>query len=293
MCRRHFSTAWAEAEPGYHRTVRRFLSLLLTLTSLQAAEPLRVLSYNVRYPNPGDGPDLWDTRKALFIESIREANPDIIGTQELFKLQGDHIVSALPEYTWFGTSRRGNSEDEHMGVFYKKGKLRLVESGQFWLSETPDVPGSESWGVTLPRMVTWGLFDQAGKQFYFLNTHFAHRREDEEARKKSAGVIAERVARLKKGIPVIVTGDFNAPAGGPVYDALLGATGLKDTRALAGKKEGPEGTFHGFRGKAGTNRIDWILVSPGWTVRRNVAITMQKDGRYPSDHFPVLAELER
>ncbi len=271
--------------------MRIYLTLLLALVPC-LGQSLRVMSYNVRYPSKGDGPDLWDLRKDLFIESIRKAKPDLIGTQELFKLQGDYLVEKLPEFAWFGTSRRGNSEDEHMGVFYRKSALRLKEQGQFWLSETPSEPGSQSWGMSLPRMVTWGLFEKNGKQFYLLNTHYAHRRQDEEARLKAAAVIVGKIKELRPGIPVMVTGDFNAPAGGAVHQAML-AAGLRDSRAIAGKKLGPEGTFHGFKGKAGEARIDWILVSPQWKVKLNETITFEEGGRYPSDHFPVLAEVER
>jgi len=270
----------------------RLLFLLLT-TAVAWGDPLRVMSYNVRFPSQGDGPDVWEQRRGLFIESIRRVKPDLIGTQELFKMQGDYLVQSLPEFAWFGRSRRGNEQDEHMGVFYRKDRLQLVEQGDFWLSETPDTPGSQSWNMSLPRMATWGLFEdrQTKQRFYFLNTHFAHRGEDEEARLKSAAVITARIKQLKPSIPVIVTGDFNAPAGGPVYKAML-ETGLQDTRSIAAKTEGPEGTFHGFKGNAGTRRIDWILVSPGWKVLSNVTDDFHQGERYPSDHFPVFADLE-
>jgi endonuclease/exonuclease/phosphatase family metal-dependent hydrolase len=256
------------------------------------AQSLRVMSFNVRYPSSGDGDDVWANRRDLLVDTVRKHNPDVMGTQELFKIQGDYIVEKLPGYAWFGTSRRGNDQDEFMGVFYRKDKLQLVEHGQFWLSETPDVVGSQSWGMSLPRMVTWGLFAlrDGGRRFYFFNTHFAHRREDEEARRNSATVIAARMLTLEKGVPLVLTGDFNAPAGGPVHQAML-STGLTDTRGK-GKDSGPEGTFHGFRGKPGTARIDWVLTSPGWTVRSNATVTDSREGRYPSDHFPVLVELD-
>lgn len=267
-------------------------TLFLLLIALSAsAQSLRVMSYNVRYPNPEDGADTWEKRRDLFIESIQRVDPDLIGTQELFKLQGDYIIEKLPKFTWFGTSRRGNSEDEHMGVFYRKDRLQLIEQGQFWLSETPDVPGSQSWNMSLPRMVTWGLFERKGKRFYLLNTHFAHRGQDQQARLNSAQVILERMKRLPAGVPVIVTGDFNAAAGGPVHAAML-AAGLKDTRDLARQKQGPEGTFHGFKGKPGKDRIDWILLSPGFRVRRNVTETFSRDQHWPSDHFPVFADMD-
>jgi endonuclease/exonuclease/phosphatase family metal-dependent hydrolase len=210
----------------------------------------------------------------------------------LFKLQGDYLVERLPGYAWFGVSRRGNDQDEYMGVFYRKDRLRLLEQGNYWLSETPGRPGSQSWNMSLPRMVTWGFFERQGKRFYLLNTHFAHRREDEAARLESAKVIASRLTALPPGIPFIVTGDFNAPAGGAVYRAML-AAGLVDTRGAGGRDTGPEGTFHGFSGKPGEARIDWILTSPGWRVKSNAALTVSRNGRYPSDHFPVVVDLRR
>jgi endonuclease/exonuclease/phosphatase family metal-dependent hydrolase len=266
--------------------VRCLLTLLLVLPA--AAQSLRVMTYNVRYPNPNDGPDVWEKRRDLFVQSIRESKPDVFGTQELFQLQGEYVVQALPEYAWFGMSRRGNHEDEHMGIFYRRDRLKLIEQGQFWLSETPDVPGSQSWNMSLPRMVTWGLFQDGKRRFYLLNTHFAHRGEDEAARIKSAELIASRLRSITKAVPAILTGDFNAIAGGDVYKVLLKA-GLVDTRPASAK--GPEGTFHGFKGQP-TNRIDWILATPGWKTRSYETITMNRDGRYPSDHFPVLVELD-
>jgi hypothetical protein len=97
----------------------------------------------------------------------------VVGTQELFYIQGEYIVRNLPEYEWFGNSRRGNREDEHMGIFYKRSKLRLIEAGNFWLSETPEVAGSQAWGATLPRMVTWALFEVQGQRKALLSLQHA------------------------------------------------------------------------------------------------------------------------
>jgi endonuclease/exonuclease/phosphatase family metal-dependent hydrolase len=268
------------------------LLLFALLSSLAtSAQPLRVMSYNVRYPNPDDGENRWEARRELFFNSVREVNPDLIGTQELFKHQGDEIVEHLPAYAWFGISRRGNDQDEHMGVFYKKDRLRLIRQDQFWLSESPNQPGSQSWNMSLPRMVSWAEFDDNGRRFYFFNTHFAHRREDEDARLKSARLLVERIRQIAADTPLVVTGDFNAPAGGEVHAAML-AHGLRDSRAIAREKAGPEGTFHGFRGVPSPGRIDWVLISPHWVALRNETLAFHQSGRYPSDHFPVLAQIE-
>ncbi len=250
------------------------------------------MSFNVRYPNPGDGADRWESRRDLLVATIRDARPDLMGTQELFKEQGDYIVEKLPEYAWFGRSRRGNSENEHMGVFYRKESMRLVESGDYWLSETPDAPASMSWNVTLPRMVTWGLFEHAPtkRRLYFLNTHFAHRREDAEARTKSAQVIADRIAKMPAGVPSILAGDFNAGLDTEAYRVLTAI--LKDARVGMKDPAGEIGTFHGFSGKPGVARIDWILYRGDVRPRRFETIVTNAGGRYPSDHFPVIAEFD-
>jgi endonuclease/exonuclease/phosphatase family metal-dependent hydrolase len=189
-------------------------------------------------------------------------------------------------------SRRGTREDEHMGVFYKRARLRPVETGNFWLSETPDVPGSMSWDVSLPRMVTWGLFEiqGSGKRFYYFNTHFPHRKEDEAARLNCARVIAGRIEKLPKNVPFILTGDFNAPAGGEVYKVFAGA--LEDAWVTAAKRSGPECTLSGFTGRTTGPRIDWILYRGGWKALEAETVTKNDNGRYPSDHYPVFAALE-
>jgi len=267
--------------------------LLVGLTALcLPAESLRVMTFNVRYPAKDDGPNRWEARRDLLVATVKEKNPDVFGTQELFYEQGQYIVEKAPEYTWFGVSRRGNRTDEHMGVFYKPAVLRLVESGNFWLSESPETPGSMSWDVTLPRMVTWGLFEvkNSGKKFYFYNTHFPHRGQDNEARVQSARVIQQRIAKLPKDVPFILTGDFNTDVGSDPYKTI--AAGLTDAWLTAATKSGPNGTFQGFRGTPGAARIDWILFRGLARATQAETITKSEDGRYPSDHFPVLAVLE-
>lgn len=267
------------------------LAFTLFLSAIgQAAEPLRVMTYNVRLPAKSDGPDFWEHRKDIAVAVVDEKDPDIFGTQELVYEQGLYFAEKLPDYAWFGRSRRGNHEDEHMGVFYKRDRLELIEEGDFWLSETPDVPGSMSWDVTLPRMVTWGLFrlKDSDERFYFLNTHFAHRREDAEARRNSARVIVDFVESLPEDVPLMLTGDFNSPADGAVHATLVEE--LTDAWETAAERSGPEGTFHGFTGtpRAG-RRIDWVLYRAPWRVQSAESVTYNEAGRYPSDHLPVLA----
>lgn len=257
------------------------------------AETLRVMSFNVRYPAKEDGSNRWELRQDTLVRAIRQKNPDVMGTQELFYIQGQYIVDNLPGYEWFGNSRRGNREDEHMGVFYRRSKLRVIESGNFWLSETPEIAGSRGWDATLPRMVTWALFEikASGTRFYFYNTHFHHTAEGAPARLNSAKLIADRLGRLPKDAPFILTGDFNsaAPDSEP-YKVLTGQ--LRDARITAARKIGPDATTSGFRGDTSGRRIDWILYRGPLAVLEAETVNYNEDGRYPSDHFPVLAVFE-
>jgi endonuclease/exonuclease/phosphatase family metal-dependent hydrolase len=269
----------------------KLLLLGLLISSALAAE-LRVMSFNVRYPAKSDGANVWENRRDLLVDTIRKHAPDIMGTQELFYIQGEYIVEKLPEMAWFGVSRRGNREDEHMGVFYRRSSLELLQSGNFWLSETPEIAGSISWNMTLPRMVTWGEFrdKRTDKKFYFYNTHFAHRREDTAARVASARLLVDRLRKLPEKAPIILTGDFNTDAGSEPYRILMDF--MQDSYSAVAQPKGPQGTFHGFSGTPGKARIDWILFRNGLKPLSVEAIDTNANGRYPSDHFPVLAVFE-
>ena len=255
----------------------------------QPAQPLRVMTFNVRLPAETDGADRWEARRAQMAALIRAQAPDVIGTQELFKTQGDWLVSQLPEYRWFGEGRRGGDGDEHMGVFYRTDRLRVVESGDFWLSDTPDVPGSITWGHPYPRMVTWALFERigGGGHFYLFNTHLPYRAEDEDARVRGVRLLLARIDALPAGLPVVVTGDFNALPGGPAY--VEATRSLRDAWTTAPRRAGPDATFHAFSGKP-DGRLDWILVR-GFDATSIETLDTNENGRYPSDHFPVVADL--
>jgi endonuclease/exonuclease/phosphatase family metal-dependent hydrolase len=275
------------------RKARLLLAAAFALTAAQAtpltAQTLRVMTFNVRTGIANDGPNDWDHRRDIMVDTIREQHPDLLGTQELNKFQGDYIVSKLPQYVWFGAGRRGDDGDEHMGVFYRTARLRVIESGNFWLSNTPDKPGSITWGNPYPRMVTWALFEQKadGRRFYYFNTHFPYREQDEQARTKSAQEILARLQALPKNFPIIVTGDFNSSPDKPDHALLVGT--LHDAWIDASRHSGPDKTFHNFTGVP-DQRIDWILYR-GFRGLIAQTITTQQNGRYPSDHFPVIAEL--
>lgn len=269
------------------------LALCLVAISFSASsvdpQTLRVMSFNVRLPAESDGPDRWELRRDQVVRMLREQSPDVIGTQELFAEQGDYLARQMPEYAWFGRGRESNGGGEHMGVFYRRDRLRVIESGDFWLSDTPEVPGSITWGHLHPRMVTWALFETMAdkRRFYLFNTHLPYRGEDENARLRGAQAIARRLRALPDGVPVVLTGDFNTLPDTTAYAEFKGL--LQDAWISAAKRTGPEGTFHGFTGQP-QKRIDWILVRD-LKVNRMRVVDSHENGRYPSDHFPLAVEL--
>lgn len=266
------------------------LAICLLTCGPAMAQPLRVMTFNVRLPVDSDGANRWEARRALMAQVVARENPDLIGTQELFQRQGDELVARLPQYAWFGQGRRGGSGDEHMGVFYRKDRLRVLATGDFWLSDTPETVGSISWGNVLPRMVTWARFQRIadGATFVLYNTHLPYREQDEPARERGAALILARLRQLPADEPIILTGDFNTAPDSPTY-ALL-TTALTDAWTAAPRRLGPPATFHDFTGKA-DRRIDWILFR-GLQAKSARTVTTHRRGRYPSDHFPVVVDFE-
>lgn len=268
----------------------RFAPLVL-ITLLAACTPsLKVMTFNVRYASD-TGPHRWEARRPVMIALIRSDRPDVIGTQELYQRQGDDLVRALPEYSWFGRDRRGGHADEHMGVLYRTDRLRLLKQGDFWLSDTPEQPNSMSWGADLPRMVTWGIFETRGadkRRFAFLNTHFAHRDRDMAARDRATALILARLSRVSCNLPVVIAGDLNADPTSRTYRMFAGQ--LTDAWKASDRRRGPGQTFHNFTG-VGEKRIDYLFVRD--FIPRNVRTNARSEGSvYPSDHFPVSATLK-
>ena len=255
-----------------------------------ASAPLRVMTFNVRVPVDTDM-NAWANRRDLMVSVIKAEHPDLLGTQELTEEQGEYLAAHLPGYAWFGQGREGGTKGEHMGVFYRTDRLEVLRSGDFWLSDTPAVPGSKTWGQPYPRMVTWARFRlrDGGGTFDYFNTHFPYRPEDVRARMLSADEILQRIGKLPSTARVILAGDFNCGPDSPVYAKLTGT--LHDAWAAAGSRSGPGKTFHNFTGNP-DQRIDWILTR-GFKAITVQTVTTHDGARYPSDHFPVVAELVR
>lgn len=266
----------------------------------RVATPLKVMSFNIRYGTAKDGNDHWKNRDYLVAETIKTFDPDLLGGQEVLKFQTEFLKSNLPEYGFHGVGRQNGSDTgEYVPVMYKLNRFDLLDSGHFWLSETPEVAGSKSWDSSLPRMVSWAkLRDKKnrGAEFVFLNTHFDHR--GKTARLESARLIRKRVEEfLKNKLPVIVTGDFNTTEDDQPYAALVaGKSGNKIPLIDSYRKTYPdrspnESSFTAWNGRRNGTRIDWILHSSEFRTLQSVINYTNEEGRYPSDHYPVQAIL--
>ena len=254
---------------------------------------LTVMTYNLKFAsiNP---PNAWPARRPLMREVIRQIAPDVIGTQEGLFEQLKNIAADLPEYDWIGQGRNGGSRDEFMAVFFRKARLEPLEFDHFWLSDTPKVIASNTWGTKHRRMVTWVKFlDRQTKQEFFLwNTHFDN--DLQTAREKSATLVRETVAALDTTLPLILTGDFNAAAGtNQAYHILTRDGFFADTWMAAKERKGERiGTSNGFKAiRRNGARIDWILTRGAFTVDSAEIVTFSRDGQFPSDHFPVVTRL--
>ncbi|WP_326789320.1 endonuclease/exonuclease/phosphatase family protein [Streptomyces sp. NBC_00151] len=274
------------------------LPLLTTARASATRRPrprprLDVMTYNLRFASAVE-PNSWAVRRPVMRELLRRTRPHVIGTQEgLYQQLLDIEADLAPRYEWIGTGREGGSGDESVALFYDTRRLAPLEHDTFWLSDTPQVIGSNTWGAALPRIATWVRFRDladGGRQFHVLNTHLDH--ASQYARARAAALVAERIAEFDPSLPCLVTGDFNAPAHrNEVYDILLGA-GLTDTWDTAAARSRLYATFHGYAPLTPDgDRIDWILAGPGVEVRRASIDTFSLHGQFPSDHLPVRASL--
>ncbi|MHB0955154.1 MAG: endonuclease/exonuclease/phosphatase family protein [Pirellulaceae bacterium] len=258
----------------------------------------RVMTFNIRYNNPHDGENAWPNRRELVARLI-QTHADIAGLQEALKDQIDDLEARLPEFAWSGVGREdGENRGEFCPIFYRRERFELVEKKTWWLSETPDVAGSKSWDAAITRIVTVvRLRDRkGGGELQVVNTHFDHL--GSEAREASARLIRQSVALMDVHTPVVVMGDFNSAPNQEPYRTLTKwdpddrAGVLIDSRSLSQRPpEGPNSTWNAFLKVVPGRRIDFIFVRPPVEVVQHRTLSELIDGRFPSDHLPVVAYL--
>jgi endonuclease/exonuclease/phosphatase family metal-dependent hydrolase len=258
---------------------------------------MRIMSFNVRGAYwVNDGVNHWPKRADLNSATIRKYTPDVIGFQEFQQGNHEYYQTALAEYRWSLGPRYGNRAPfEYPAIAWNSAKLRLCGVGGFWLSSSPQVY-SGAWRTDCIRSAQWARFQpvEGGRTWVFLNTHLDH--VSELARLEGARLIIGQLAAIAPDEPLVITGDFNCDPGTPPYQAFAEA-GLVDCFLAAGGTDGPESlTFHGFKGRGyvlkdgRTERIDWILAR-GMKALSCDSVRDEDPPRYPSDHYPVLAEV--
>lgn len=274
---------------------------------MQDGLDVKLMSFNIRYGSARDGENEWKNRRDLMFDVLREEWSDVVGLQEAERFQLDEIRNALPEYSEVGVGRDdGKAVGEYSAILYISDRFHADEEGTFWFSETPEIPGSKDWGNSIPRICTWTrLVEKAsGQSFYVYNVHLDH--VSQQLREKSVMLLSERIQNREHQDPVVVIGDFNAGEENPaiVYLTRQASVGLEDdntscnntptlldTFRVLHADASDVGTFHGFRGGRMGEKIDYILAPGNVRVLEAEIVYHEEGGRYPSDHFPVIARL--
>lgn len=272
-----------------------YLFLLPLFVACQSGPiELNVMSFNIRMDNPGDSLDSWPYRKDVAAQIILQKDVDLFGTQEVLSHQLKDMKDRLPGYVALGVGREdGKEAGEYSAIFYKAARFDALSSGTFWLSETPEVAGSKGWDGACERVATWAVLKEkaSGKQLFFINTHLDH--VGKVARQEGVTLLMERAKEYGAGMPIIITGDFNANPESTVIAHVLESGDFRDSFALTSEKKGYEGTFHGF-GRIPVerrSRIDYIFTTAPIEVRTYEAIPDKLDGIHISDHAPIMAQI--
>lgn len=269
---------------------------IIVSISIQSQE-LNVMTFNIRLNIKSDSLNAWPYRKDHAASQIFFHRINILGVQEALHEQMMDLVQALPQYKFVGVGRDdGKTKGEYSAIFYDTTKLKLLESATFWLSLTPEVPGSKSWDAAITRIVTWGKFRDVTnkKTFYVFNTHFDH--IGKEARRESAKLLKQRVKDIAGNSPVLILGDFNSK---PSDEPILVLMDVNDPNKFIDSKAvsktshyGPTGTFNAFSSKEVDNEpIDYIFLKGKWKVLQHATLSQTWGGRFSSDHFPVFARI--
>ena len=293
-------------------------ALTLIMAVAVNAQQLFVGTYNIRQHNNGDekAGNVWSTRCKVICDQINFESPDALGVQEAFAGQLRDMQANLDNYAYIGVGRDdGKEEGEYSAIFYKKDRLKLLNSGNFWLSETPDVP-CKGWDAACVRICSWGEFSQTDSQlrFFHFNLHMDH--VGTVARREAARLVVRKIHEIAQGAPVVLTGDFNVDQHNEIFRIFTESGILKDSYDAARLRFAENGTFNSFDSRLWSDsRIDHVMVSPHFEVDRYGILTdaywtdkpaqtrkgkdapgeidfCEKERRSPSDHYPVLVHLK-
>lgn len=274
------------------------LFLLTTLLFLfscgNKSMELNVMSFNIRMNTTADGDNQWPNRKDVAAEVVKTNQVDLLGTQEVLPVQLNDLKQRLPEYNAIGVGREdGKEKGEFCAIFYKKDRFEEEKSGNFWLSETPEIAGSKGWDAACERVATWVVLKEksSGRKIFYINTHLDHM--GQTARREGVKLLLARTRELAGDLPVIITGDFNATPDTEVIKLITEQSEFINSRTIAAAVSGNAGTFHNF-GKIPVERrnfIDYIFVSKNIDVESFTVLPDELNGILTSDHNPVMAKI--
>ncbi len=255
---------------------------------------IRIMSFNIRCGNCDDGDNAWNQRKDRVLARIRAFSPDLLGVQECRDdAQAEYLKANLPEYQFYGVRRGGCgvTDVEMAPLLVRKAAFQIVQTGRFWLSETPRKAGSKSWDAVFARTAVWVELRHrgSGRPLTFLNTHFDYMPQAIQGAAQQLRAWAEETARHRA---LIVTGDFNADKNSAAYRELTADGLLRDAHRLANPGAPDEPTFHGYGNPAELSPIDWLLVSRHFGVNSAAVDCIHEGSLYPSDHYPITAEVD-
>lgn len=273
------------------------IAFLLPVFRPASAQQLNVMTFNIRLHIASDSLDAWPYRKDNLASQVLFHKVELLGVQEALHNQMMDLQQRLPGFRYVGGGRDdGKEKGEYSAIFYDTTRLSLLNSKTFWLSQTPEVPGSKGWDAAITRIVTWARFrdKRTKKTFYAFNTHFDH--IGKIARKESAVLLLEKVKAIAGNSPAIITGDFNSKPADEPMQVITDASNplrLTDTKELSvAPHYGPTGTFNGFQAKERDDQpIDYIFIRNKWKVLTHATISQTWNGHFASDHFAVLATL--
>jgi endonuclease/exonuclease/phosphatase family metal-dependent hydrolase len=265
-----------------------FKCILLTIfvfSQFSFAEPISLMTFNIRYASANDGENSWELRKEHVIETIRGAHPGAIAIQEALFDQLQYIEAQLPHYIKIGEHRNGNTKGEFSGLLIDPTSIEVLSSGQIWLSPNPDEVGSIGWDAAITRTATWVIarrFGTSSPQFILIGTHFDH--QGETARIESAKLIIAKVKEIASGkqLPVAIMGDFNCTPESEPFVVFKDA-------GFHSEVASDEGTYHKFLGTTVSPQLDYIFLNDKWNTQSAEILRPRKDGKSASDHDPVVA----
>ena len=273
------------------------VAILMVCAVVVSAQDLYVGTYNIRYKNEDDSikGNVWTKRCQVMCDQINFESPDVLGMQEVLVGQLHDFQRLLDNYSSIGVGRDdGKEAGEYAAIFYKNDRVKLLDSGNFWLNETPDVP-KLGWDAAFIRICTWGKFKdlRTKKKFYFFNLHMDH--VGVVARREAAKLVVSRIKEMAQDAPVVLTGDFNVDQTDEIYGIFTHLGILKDSYENARIRFAENGTFNSFKVETKTDsRIDHVFVSPSFKVEAYGLRTdsyWAKGRRNLSDHYPVFVKL--